>query len=580
MIAGEPAPASSSLRQLWAAQLPQRIERLRQRGASLARAWDVNVVRLVADDARRLAHACDSLGDKPLAEQLAALAAACLALIDPPRLPDRAGLARVAALIGQLPAPVAAGVEHADAHVAGPERELGFPLLVAPPPGHAARLRKANAATGNAATTPAAPARGVSAAPQPASTPAPAVRRFIERGAAATSREQLLRLLSECLATDDTAIRNGGLLLLVPDGSSPQVAANAAARGAEILRGLSAQAMPGEHVAADAAGRFLLLNRELDAAALARSADELRERAIRAGVGSFDIGVCSARGARNASAMLEAARRIVHAAQAQRRRGTFIVEDIDAASDNPLADLIRTALDGDGFEVLYQPIVSVRGEDGERFQALLRLRDAGGELHPASRIVPAAESAGLIGAIDRWMIGHSIERIAARGGASLRLFVSQSIASLRDPLAPARLAEALGRHSLGTDTLVIEVRATDAIEAPAEVQRYANALHELGIRLSVAGFDPEIADVHPLPTLAFDFVKIAPPPSDATPAMREAFTALIERVHERGARVIAQRIEDARSAAVLAMSGVDLIQGNFVQQADSDLAYDFGGQQM
>lgn len=569
MTAGDPAAPQSSLRQLWAAQLPQRLERLRRRGSGLGRAWDVNVARLVADDARRLAHAVDALGEGNLAQHLRALADACLALLDPPRPPDRAGLAQVVALVGKLPAPALQEREGPDLHVAGAERELGFPLLVAPPAGHAARLRDGAAREPRAAATPDAPK--AAAAP-------PAQRRLAEGHASATSREQLLRQLSEHLAREDASLRNGGLLLLVPDGSTPQVAATAAARSAELLRGLCVHAASTDLVAADTAGRFLLLDRTLEAAALARHADALRERIVRAAFGSFDIGVCGARGARTAMSMYDAARRVVHGAQVQRRRGTFLVEDIEATGDDRMVDLVRAALAGSGFEILYQPILSLRGEEGERFQALLRLRDAAGQLHPASAIVPAAESAGLIGAIDRWMIENCIDRIVARDSAALCLFVSQSIASLRDPLAPARLAEALGSRSLGTDTLVVELRASDAIEAPADVQRYADALHGLGIQLSLSGFDADIADVHPLPTLAFDFVKVVPLPVDATPAMRDAFTALVGQMHERNVRVIAPRIEDARSAAALAMSGVDLIQGNFVQEADAELAFDFLGQ--
>jgi EAL domain-containing protein (putative c-di-GMP-specific phosphodiesterase class I) len=55
---------------------------------------------------------------------------------------------------------------------------------------------------------------------------------------------------------------------------------------------------------------------------------------------------------------------------------------------------------------------------------------------------------------------------------------------------------------------------------------------------------------------------------------------MVETLHERGVRVIAPRIEDARGAAALCLTGVDFIQGNFVQAADSDLAFDFRGQQV
>jgi EAL domain-containing protein (putative c-di-GMP-specific phosphodiesterase class I) len=39
--------------------------------------------------------------------------------------------------------------------------------------------------------------------------------------------------------------------------------------------------------------------------------------------------------------------------------------------------------------------------------------------------------------------------------------------------------------------------------------------------------------------------------------------------------VIAPRVEEARVAASLWASGIDLIQGNFVQQATRETSYDF-----
>ena len=51
-------------------------------------------------------------------------------------------------------------------------------------------------------------------------------------------------------------------------------------------------------------------------------------------------------------------------------------------------------------------------------------------------------------------------------------------------------------------------------------------------------------------------------------------------MHARGTRVIAPRVEDVHGIGALVRAGVDLIQGNFVQAADSDLAFDFEGARM
>ena len=55
----------------------------------------------------------------------------------------------------------------------------------------------------------------------------------------------------------------------------------------------------------------------------------------------------------------------------------------------------------------------------------------------------------------------------------------------------------------------------------------------------------------------------------------QAMDALVAFAHERNLQVIAPRVEDARGAAALWSAGVDFIQGNFVQRAGRDLAYDF-----
>jgi EAL domain-containing protein (putative c-di-GMP-specific phosphodiesterase class I) len=550
-MANDPAAPQSPLHQLWVLQLPQRIERLRRRSRSLTQAWDVNVLRMVADDARHLAHACHLLGASAVSAQLEALQSACTALLDPPRAPDRAGLARLAALIGALDG----------TQLPGASREASAGGII-----HDSDTVSKDAAT---------------AVPPVAEPVRPAlVPRAPTSSTSACSREQLLRQLSDALVRDDAGIHSGGLLLLAPASESERDRAHAAVRTAETLRTLCALVEPEDRVASDGAGRFLVFNRNFDAAALDLYAHRLRDDSVRRGA-AFDVAVCALRGARHAGAMYDAARAIVHAAQAQDRHGVFVVRDIDARIDGKLVDMIRFALEHSGFEIVFQPIMSVRGEEEERFQALLRLRDRNGQLHAASEIVPAAERAALIGAIDRWMVRHCVERIAGRDDhVPMHLFVSQSLASVREAQMPAWLAAVLAHHAVDPGLLTLELRATDAIEAPADAQRYAGALRDLGVRLSLAGFDEELADVHPLPSLAPDFVKLAPRPSDDTPASREAFVAMVESLHERGTRVIAPRVEDARGAAALCLTGVDFIQGNFVQAADSDLAFDFHGQQI
>ena len=54
--------------------------------------------------------------------------------------------------------------------------------------------------------------------------------------------------------------------------------------------------------------------------------------------------------------------------------------------------------------------------------------------------------------------------------------------------------------------------------------------------------------------------------------------ALIELAHENGMQCIAVCVDNPGNLAILWQYKVDLIQGNFVQEPDRELAYDFKGE--
>jgi EAL domain-containing protein (putative c-di-GMP-specific phosphodiesterase class I) len=80
-----------------------------------------------------------------------------------------------------------------------------------------------------------------------------------------------------------------------------------------------------------------------------------------------------------------------------------------------------------------------------------------------------------------------------------------------------------------------------------------------------------------LERLPLGYVRLSPRYSDAhaDPVLRDELRCVIDRAHRLGLQVIGPQVENAQSAAMLWMSGIDLIQGNLVQQADEELDFDF-----
>jgi diguanylate cyclase (GGDEF)-like protein len=283
------------------------------------------------------------------------------------------------------------------------------------------------------------------------------------------------------------------------------------------------------------------------------------------------------------TAMINAAERACSLARQTPERKVRLFEPSAPATepasegDTLLGDL-ADALRFDRFQLLYQPIASLHGASDEQFQALLRLRGSGGKLHTASEIVPVAERAGQIGAIDRWTVARALLVLQERDRVDrpLRLFVSQSIEVLRDEGRVEWLRKELDRHGVAADRLVLEFRFADTLPRVREAQSGFALLRGARIGVALSGFEASMSAFQLLQHLAIDYLKLAGRyVLNLDHGARSELAQIVTFAHERQIKVIAPLVEDAQTAAVLWTAGVDFIQGDFVQRAAEDLDFDF-----
>jgi EAL domain-containing protein (putative c-di-GMP-specific phosphodiesterase class I) len=163
-----------------------------------------------------------------------------------------------------------------------------------------------------------------------------------------------------------------------------------------------------------------------------------------------------------------------------------------------------------------------------------------------------------------------------KSGQAPRLFLSQSLASVRDPELIPWMRELLERRGAAGDSISIEMTVANASAATDDVARYAEAIRALGLSLTLSGYEAGGPGEALLDALKIDFIKLSPRYVRIDDEnIRAELRELVATAHERGMQVIAPRVEDARGAAALWTAGVDFIQGNFVQRAGRDLAFDF-----
>ncbi len=252
-------------------------------------------------------------------------------------------------------------------------------------------------------------------------------------------------------------------------------------------------------------------------------------------------------------------------------------ERTDANSD--LVEAMRAGLVDGAFELQFQPIVAVAGGNEAQFQALLRMRNADGSVHKAAELIPAAEAAGLIPDIDRWVLEQAVDLLRRRNDQQqpVRLFVSQSPLTLAHDTHAGWLLALLDKHAIDGPTLVIDLRLEDALVHTVALRQFCEALMPAGVQFCLSQYaHGEEADAL-LSQLPLGYMRLAARYSNAhsDSALRDHLRIAIDRAHGLGLQVIGPQVEDPQGAATLWMSGIDYIQGNLVQQASDEIDFDF-----
>lgn len=285
-----------------------------------------------------------------------------------------------------------------------------------------------------------------------------------------------------------------------------------------------------------------------------------------------------AHGFADAGAVLDA---IEQAARAAREAPIGLAAHVTDArrGDRDLADRLRGALRTGALELQYQPVVAVAGGEEAQFQVLLRLRDADGVLRSAGEFVPAAESAGLMPEIDRWVLEQAVPLLQRRRaeGRPIRLFVSQSPHALSRDVHAAWLQEMLAGHAIDGPSLVIDLRLEDALVHSVTLRAFADQLMPAGVQFCLNQYAHGAEAERLLQQLPLGYVRLSGryARAHADPGLRDELRGIIDRAHRQGLQVIGPQVEDPQGAATLWMSGIDYIQGNLVQQAAGGLDFDF-----
>jgi len=242
--------------------------------------------------------------------------------------------------------------------------------------------------------------------------------------------------------------------------------------------------------------------------------------------------------------------------------------DLDLAGEDRLQRVaeLRSAIDDGELVLHYQPKIVLRTGDIEGVEALVRWDRPGIALVYPDDFLPLARRAGLMSAVTESVL-HQAAAQSVRWraeGIFLPIAVNLPASALIDETLPEHVAALLHAHALPGAALQVEITEEALLRDPVRAQTVLEDLRLLGVHISIDDYGTGYSSLAYLRELVVDEVKIDR--SFIVPMLLDdrsssIVRSTIELAHALGLRVVAEGIEDADIAEMLALFGCDSAQG-------------------
>lgn len=245
------------------------------------------------------------------------------------------------------------------------------------------------------------------------------------------------------------------------------------------------------------------------------------------------------------------------------RHGTSALDFAVASRDSKVLDMVRRAIEHREVMLAYQPVV--RASDPNRvafYEGLVRVLDETGRVIPAREFIHAVEDMEYGRLLD--CLALQIGLTALKREPTLRLSINLSARSIGYTRWQRILDRALSTDTTLGERLILEITEHSAIVVPELVTSFMGRLRMQGITFALDDFGAGYTALRHFRDFQFDVLKIdgqfvtgiAQSPDDQV-----LVASMLAIAEQFDMFTVAEAVENADDASVLAQLGVDCLQG-------------------
>lgn len=241
-----------------------------------------------------------------------------------------------------------------------------------------------------------------------------------------------------------------------------------------------------------------------------------------------------------------------------------------------LIERLATHQSIEGLFLEMQPILSLRTPYASlNFEVLLRMHDEYGKRIPTERLIHAAENAGQMSVIDRWVMSQTLEWLEMHHEQLQNqhfVCLNLSGASLNDERFIEDVFVMLERHVRVASRVCLEITESVALHDTTNTRRFIDRLRAVGAKVALDDFGAGYTSFSYLKDLPADLLKIDGSfivNMNRHPANVAIVEAIVSLAQNMGMKTIAEWAEDHETVETLAEIGVDYVQGFIVARPQS-----------
>ena len=226
--------------------------------------------------------------------------------------------------------------------------------------------------------------------------------------------------------------------------------------------------------------------------------------------------------------------------------------------------LLQDAVANDRFEVWYQPVYNCEKQEFDSAEALVRLRDARGNLVRPDVFIPLAEKNGMIEEIG-WTVWKQVCRfINIHPEMKLVISVNLSAQQFDDPATFNRMEKYMNMCGVPAERLKLEITERVIMQDERYMSLVMQELTAKGFRFCVDDFGVGYSNLASVMNLPFEIIKLDRSLIERLafdPVNKMAVGVLVDMFHNMGMKIVAEGVESTSQQELITKMGVDFIQG-------------------